>query len=95
MNRAKNTAKKWQEDEALRRFKLISPLLQEWLDEARKLQIREQIATENGISIRTLYRYEKAWREDEFQGLNPATGKNTSDRICLITSRSYCSRPSS
>lgn len=71
MNRAKNTAKKWQEDEALRRFKLISPLLQEGLDEARKLQIREQIATENGISIRTLYRYEKAWREDEFQGLKP------------------------
>lgn len=71
MNRAKNTAKKWQEDEALRRFKLISPLLQEGLDEARKLQIREQIATENGISIRTLYRYEKSWREDEFQGLKP------------------------
>ena len=71
MNEARQTVKKWQEDEALRRFKLISPLLAEDLDDAKRLLIRKQIAKENGISTRTLYRYEKAWREDEFQGLKP------------------------
>ena len=71
MNEARNAARKWQEDEALRRFRLISPLLQDGLDEARKIQLRERIAQENGISTRTLYRYEKAWKENEFQGLKP------------------------
>ncbi|MBP5249865.1 MAG: transposase family protein [Lachnospiraceae bacterium] len=75
MNEARNIAKKWQEDEALRRFKLISPLLQEGLDEAKRIQLREHIAAENGISTRTLYRYEKYWRENEFQGLKPCDRK--------------------
>ena len=54
MNKAKETTKKWQEDEALRRFQLISPLLQEGLDDAKKLQLRGTIADKNGISVRTL-----------------------------------------
>ena len=73
MNETRQTAKKWQEDEALRRFQLISPLLEEGLDDAKKLQLREQIAQKSGITTRTLYRYEKAWREKEFQGLKPQT----------------------
>ena len=73
MNEARKTAKKWQEDEALRRFRLISPLLEEGLDDAKKLQLREQIAQKSGITTRTLYRYEKAWRENDFQGLKPQT----------------------
>ena len=71
MNEDRKTARIWQEEEALRRFRLISPLLQEDLDEAKKLQLRERIAEASGISTRTIYRYEKAWREDEFQGLKP------------------------
>ena len=75
MNEDRKTAAIWQEEEALRRFRLITPLLQEDLDEAKKLQLRERIATENGISTRTLYRYEKAWKEGEFQGLKPCDRK--------------------
>lgn len=71
MNESKRLAAKWQEDEALRRFRMISPLMQEGLDDAHKLQLRAQIAVNNGISTRTLYRYEKTWRENEFQGLKP------------------------
>ncbi len=63
--------KKWQEEEALRRFQLISPLLQSDLDEAKRLQLREKIADDNEISVRTLYRYEKAYREKQFIGLMP------------------------
>ena len=71
MNAAKNIVSNWQEDEALRRFKLISPLLSDDLDEAKKIQMREKIATDNDVSVRTLYRYEKAWNSNEFQGLKP------------------------
>lgn len=71
MNEARNLLRKWQEDEALKRFQMIAPLLDPALDEAKRLQLREKIAEENGISTRSLYRYEKMWREGEFQGLQP------------------------
>jgi len=63
--------KKWQEDAALSRFQLISPLLDETLDQAKRQQLREQIATNNDLSIRSLYRYEDAYRKDGFAGLKP------------------------
>lgn len=75
MNEARNIVRKWQEDEALKRFQMISPLLDAGLDEAKRLQLREKIAEENGISTRSLYRYEKMWREGEFQGLQPQDRK--------------------
>ena len=71
MNEAKNVVRKWQEDEALKRFQMISPLLDATLDDAKRLQLRKRIAEEKGISTRSLYRYEKMWREGEFQGLQP------------------------
>lgn len=52
---------------------MIAPLLSEELDDAKRLQMRRQIAQENGISVRSLYRYEKAYREGQFSGLKPAT----------------------
>ena len=58
----------WQDQEALHRFQLISPLLQTGLDDARRLQLRRT----NNISVRTLYRYEKAFAEKQFAGLRPA-----------------------
>jgi len=72
MNAAKNIISNWQDDEALRRFKLISPLLSSDLDEAKRIQLREKIAADNNVSVRSLYRYEKAWQNGEFQGLKPA-----------------------
>ena len=73
MNTNTNRIKQWQEQEALSRFQLIAPLLQEDLDDAKKLQLRKQIAQDNDISVRSIYRYEKAYREDQFAGLKPAT----------------------
>lgn len=71
MNEGRKTARVWQEEEALRRFRLISPLLEEDLDEAGRLQLRKRIVEASGISTRTIYRYEKAWREGGFQELKP------------------------
>ena len=73
MNTNSNTNKKWQEDEALKRYQLISPLLDDALDNAKKLVIREDIAQRHEVSIRTLYRYEAAYRRDSFAGLKPMT----------------------
>lgn len=57
---------------SLRRFQLISPLLQADLDDAKRIQLRKKIAEENHISVRSLYRYEKAFSERQFTGLKPA-----------------------
>ena len=63
--------KKWQDEEALRRYQLIAPLLDEELDEAKRRQLREEIAAKNEISKRSLYRYEAKYREESFTGLRP------------------------
>ncbi|MCD7746609.1 MAG: DDE-type integrase/transposase/recombinase, partial [Lachnospiraceae bacterium] len=61
----------WQDEEALKRFQIISPLLDESLDEGKRSQLRDEIAERNGISKRSVYRYEKSFREGSFQGLKP------------------------
>lgn len=66
-----NTETAWRDNEALRRFQIISPLMDETLDFAKKLSIRQQIAETHNISLRSLYRYEKCYREGGFNGLKP------------------------
>ena len=44
----------WQDEEALRRYQLIAPLLDPDIDDAKKRQLREAIAEKNGISKRSL-----------------------------------------
>ena len=61
----------WQDETALARFQMISPLLDEGLDNAKRVQLRRQIADNNQLSERTLYRYEKGYRESQFNGLRP------------------------
>ena len=63
--------KKWQDEEALKRYQMIAPLLDEDLDEAKRRQLREEIAAKYEISKRSLYRYEAKYREDAFTGLRP------------------------
>lgn len=63
--------KKWQDEEALKRYQMIAPLLDEELDEAKRRQLREDIAAKYEISKRSLYRYESKYREDAFTGLRP------------------------
>lgn len=63
--------KKWQDDEALKRYMLIAPLLDADLDDAKRRAMREEIAKKNDISTRSLYRYEAKYRMEEFYGLRP------------------------
>ena len=66
-----NETIKWQEEQALQRYQLIAPLLDESLDNAKRIQMREAVAEQNGLSPRTLYRYEAAYRKGGFPGLKP------------------------
>ena len=61
----------WQDEKASERFAMISPLLADDLDPAKKCQVRTQIAENNDVSERTLYRLEAAWRKNGFSGLRP------------------------
>ena len=63
--------KKWQDEEALKRYQMIAPLLDEDLDDAKRRQLREEFAEKYQISKRSLYRYEAKYREDSFNGLRP------------------------
>lgn len=75
----------WQDQEALHRFQLISPLPPDRLDDARRLQLRRTIADENNISVRTLYRYEKAFAEKQFAVSDRLTVKSIVPRVSWKT----------
>ena len=63
--------KKWQDEEALKRYQMIAPLLDESLDEGKRRQLREEIAEWYDVSKRSIYRYEEKYREGAFEGLRP------------------------
>jgi transposase InsO family protein len=62
---------KWQDNEALKRFQMIMPLLDENIDDGKRSQLRDEIAEKYGISKRSIYRYEAKYRDNEFEGLKP------------------------
>lgn len=64
-------SKNWQEEQALARYQMIAPLLDETADAAKRIQMREEAARRHGISTRSLYRYEAAYRASGFSGLKP------------------------
>ena len=64
-------SKNWREDTALRRYQMIAPLLDESLDDAKRIQLREEVARKYEISTRSLYRYEAAYKAEGFSGLKP------------------------
>ena len=66
---------KWQEETALDRFRMISPLLEEPLDPAKRVQLRQEIADRNGMSYKTIKRYDEAYRKYGFEGLKPKSRK--------------------
>ena len=57
---------------ALERFQMISDLLKDDIDQAKMVQLKKKIAADNNISVRTIERYYKAFREKGFSGLCPA-----------------------
>ena len=61
----------WRNEEALERYRLIAPLLDPELDSAKRCMLREQIAEREDISVRTVYRYERQYKEEHFEGLLP------------------------
>ena len=61
----------WQDQEALKRLEMITPLMDPDLDDAKRCQMREAIAEKNNITTRSLYRYEKYYKENSFDGLRP------------------------
>ena len=61
----------WQDKEALKRLEMITPLMDPDMDDAKRCQMREEIAEKNNITTRSLYRYEKYYRENSFDGLRP------------------------
>ncbi len=63
--------RKWQNEQAIKRYSLIAPLLDPDIDEAKRCQLREEIAEKAGISKRTIYRYEAGYRSEQFEGLVP------------------------
>lgn len=65
------TTKAWQEDQAPARFQMISPLLDESLDQAKRVELRERLSAQYQVSTRSLYRYENYYIENGFTGLKP------------------------
>lgn len=63
--------RKWRNEEALKRYQMIAPLMDPEIDNAKRCMLRRQIADREGISERTIYRYEKKYREEQFEGLKP------------------------
>lgn len=71
LEKEEQTTKQWQEDQALERFQMISSLLDESLDQAKRVELREQLSMQYQVSTRSLYRYENYYRENGFTGLKP------------------------
>lgn len=67
----------WQDKQALERYTLIAPLLDENMDPAKRSKLRKEAAIKAGISERTLYRYEAAYHEKGFAGLKPAANERS------------------
>lgn len=61
----------WRDEQALKRLEMIMPLMDPDLDEAKRCHLRDLIAKKNGITTRSIYRYEKYYRENAFDGLRP------------------------
>mgnify|MGYP003414295106 CR=1 FL=1 len=70
MNRQQTNQK---EAKAVERFQMISELLKDDIDTAKMVQLKKKIAAENNLSVRTIERYCKAFREKGFSGLCPAS----------------------
>lgn len=62
----------WQDETALARYTMIAPLLDAEIDNAKRVALRKEIAEDNSTTIRTLYRYEKAYKTGGFSGLRPS-----------------------
>ncbi|NDL66400.1 DDE-type integrase/transposase/recombinase [Anaerotalea alkaliphila] len=65
----------WRDEAALNRHQMISPLLDETLDPQKRQMLRERQAEKYGCSVRSIQRYEHAYRKNGFSGLKPCPQK--------------------
>ena len=63
--------RRWQDETALSRFKMIAPLCNEGIDQAKRVQLRKEIASSNDLSYKTIKRYDEAFQAKGFEGLKP------------------------
>ena len=61
----------WKTETAVKRYQIIAPLMDDALDVAKKQELREKLAEQNGISKRSIYRYESAYSKAGFGNLKP------------------------
>lgn len=76
-------ARKSAEDTALQRYQWIAPLLEEGLKPSEKGELRRKIVQKEEISERSLFRYEKLYRDGGFKALYPdhAAKKKTHGKL--------------
>lgn len=72
------TKQQWQDQEALHRFQLISPLLQTGLDDAKRLQLRRTRITFLSVLFTGMKKHSQ---KNSSQVLNQLIVKNTVHRI--------------
>ncbi len=63
-------------EEALRRYRIIVPLLEEGLAECEKRQVRRLVCSREGLTCRTLRRYVAAFKRGGFDALLPKARKD-------------------
>ena len=69
------------EETALKRYQWIAPLTEEGLSPSERGALRRKIAEKEDISERSLFRYEKLYRDGGFKALFPnLTTKNRSNK---------------
>lgn len=76
--------KQRQDEVALQKYQIISPLLDPELDAAKRVKLRNEIAAENSVAVRTLFRWEQLYRESGFAGLKPVQRKSSLQGKSLI-----------
>lgn len=89
------TKQQWQDQEALHRFQLISPLLQTGLDDAKRLQLRRAILMRITFLSVLFTGIKKHSQKNSSQVLNQLIVKNTVHRIFRKTLSFFWNRRSS
>ena len=70
------TTQQWQDQEALRRFQLISPLLQTGLDDAQRLHLRKRSQKKTTFPSGRFIVMKKLFPKDSSPGSDLRAGKN-------------------
>lgn len=65
----------YMDQEALKKYNMIAPLVTSENDPQKQILLRKKAAEENGVSVRTIRRYESAYRKMGFSALKPKPRK--------------------